>query len=132
MKKKRRLRLYVWTDFKTDWTSGLAFAIASSEEDARTQLIAAGVYSSSNAASWGDLTVHPLNKRVARYVYGWRLTMKGKTQCKERVLKVPCTFPIDRTSHARGARPETFYKQQRQNLANNKPLEVPPSQIFTK
>lgn len=50
----------------------------------------------------------------------------------ERALKVPCIFPIDKKNHAKGARPDSFYKQQRKNLANNKALEVPPSEIFTK
>ena len=33
------LKLYVWEDFCSDWTPGLAFAIANSEEEAK-QMVA--------------------------------------------------------------------------------------------
>lgn len=33
------LKLYVWEEFCTDYSPGLAFAIAKSEEDAKKQII---------------------------------------------------------------------------------------------
>lgn len=32
---RKKLRLYVWEEFRCDYTCGLAFAIASSEEEAQ-------------------------------------------------------------------------------------------------
>lgn len=61
------LRLYVWTGFKRDFSDGLAFAIADSEEDARRQ-IKDKMGCSDN--DWGELSVHPLNRRTCEGVYG--------------------------------------------------------------
>ena len=67
VKRKSQLRLFVWTDFSPDYTSGLAFAIARDEADARKQVIDGLGY---NPTAWGDLTIHPLNKRTAYSVSG--------------------------------------------------------------
>ena len=64
---KGKLRLFVWTHFSPDYTSGLAFAIACDEADARKMIQAEPGYSPSD---WGDLTIHPLHQRIARSVSG--------------------------------------------------------------
>lgn len=62
MKKK----LFVWTDFCPDYTSGLAFAVAKDEDEART--LVKDVHG--EPYQWGDLTVYPLNKSIAFAVSG--------------------------------------------------------------
>ena len=64
---KDKLRLFVWTDFSPDYTSGIAFAIAHDETDAREQI---AEYHGYNPSDWGDLEIHPLNTRIARAVSG--------------------------------------------------------------
>lgn len=66
--KKNKLELYVWTGFQPDWTDGLAFAIASSEAEAK-QLVCER-YGWGTPSVWGDLTIHPLNKKTAECVSG--------------------------------------------------------------
>lgn len=61
------LRLFVWTDFSPDYTSGLAFAIAKDETDARKQITKQRGY---EVYTWGDLKIYPLTKRIARCVSG--------------------------------------------------------------
>ena len=64
---KKKLKLFIWTDFCPDWTSGLAFAIAADEEEAR------GLISQECGGApvaWGNLEVRELDYRVARYVRG--------------------------------------------------------------
>jgi hypothetical protein len=63
----KTLKLYVWTGFSPDYTSGLAFAIARNEEDAREQIIKEMVYEPS---TWGTLTIHRLDRRTAHAVSG--------------------------------------------------------------
>lgn len=62
-----KLRLFVWTDFCPDYTSGLAFAIAKDETDARKMIEKERGYT---VYTWGDLTIYPLTKRIARSVSG--------------------------------------------------------------
>ena len=62
-----KLRLFVWTGFCPDYTSGLAFAIAKDETDARKQIEKDRGYT---VYTWGDLTIYPLTKRIARSVAG--------------------------------------------------------------
>ena len=62
-----KLRLFVWTGFSPDYTSGLAFAIAKDETDARKQIEKERGYT---VYTWGDLTIYPLTKRIARSVAG--------------------------------------------------------------
>ena len=64
---KSKLKLYVWTDFCPDYTSGLAFAIAKDETDARKQIQDMRGY---EVYQWGDLTIHPLTRRFAQCVDG--------------------------------------------------------------
>ena len=64
---KNRLKLFIWTGFCPDYTSGLAFAIAKDETDARKLIEkerGLDVY------DWGDLEVKPLSRRIARSVAG--------------------------------------------------------------
>ena len=67
---KSKLKLFVWTDFNPDWTSGLAFAIAKDEKEARKMIIK--LYSQGNHEpyNWGTLTIHPLTKKICDYVSG--------------------------------------------------------------
>ena len=64
--KKKKLKLYVWEDFNPDWSSGLAFAIASSEKEAKDLILLDVV----EPAEWGKVTVHNLSKKIARSVSG--------------------------------------------------------------
>ena len=62
-----KLRLFVWNNFCPDYASGLAFAIARDEKDARKLIEkdrGMSVY------DWGDLRVYPLTKRHAESVNG--------------------------------------------------------------
>jgi hypothetical protein len=67
MKPKKKLKLYVWTGFAPDYTDGLAFAIASSEKDARKQI---EVDAGTKVSTWGTLTVRPLSRRFSGSVWG--------------------------------------------------------------
>lgn len=62
-----KLRLFVWTGFCPDYTDGLAFAIAKDEIDARKLIEKGRGYT---IYTWGDLTIYPLTKRIARSVAG--------------------------------------------------------------
>ncbi len=64
---KTKLKLYVWKDFCPDYTRGLAFAIAESEDDAMRQISEkAGRW----PYDWGAVEVFPINKPACAYVYG--------------------------------------------------------------
>lgn len=63
----RKLQLFVWDGFSPDYTDGLAFAIAYSEEEARQLIVEA--YGAS-PSDWGTLKVHPLNRHIAYAVCG--------------------------------------------------------------
>ena len=65
--KGARLKLFVWEDFCSDYTSGLAFAIAKNEAEAR-ELIAR--QHGNEPHIWGDLTAYPLTTRIAKFVCG--------------------------------------------------------------
>lgn len=66
-KNDTELKLFVWTDFAPDYTGGLAFAIAKTEEDARKMVI--GQYGI-NPSDWGDLHTLPLTRKVSFAVGG--------------------------------------------------------------
>ena len=66
-KRKNHLKLYVWTDFCPDYTSGLAVSIAKSKEDAEEQIIKSRGYA---VYEWGSLKVYPLTRRFATSVSG--------------------------------------------------------------
>jgi len=69
---KKKLKLFVWTEFCPDWTSGLAFAIAKDETEARRLVIEAY---DCEPSDWGKLEIRPLNKKTAECVSGggfWR------------------------------------------------------------
>lgn len=63
----KKLRLYVWEGFCPDYTSGLAFAIAENEGEARKLVQKRRGF---QVYEWGTLRVLPLTKRVARCVSG--------------------------------------------------------------
>ena len=62
-----KLRLFVWTGFSPDYTDGLAFAVAKDETEARKLVEKERGYT---VHTWGDLTIYPLTKRIARSVSG--------------------------------------------------------------
>lgn len=67
VRRKTRLKLFVWTGFSPDYTSGLAFAIAKDETEARKlieQDRGCGVY------TWGELKIYPLTRKIAKSVSG--------------------------------------------------------------
>lgn len=65
------LRLFVWNGFFPDYSGGLAFAIASSEAEARDLVLAGMPFSGGiGPDDWGDLEVLPLGSAVARHVTG--------------------------------------------------------------
>ena len=61
------MQLYVWTDFSPDYTSGLAFALAKSEDEARALIIHEYGFTPSD---WGTLKVHDLNTPFGQAVSG--------------------------------------------------------------
>lgn len=66
--KPKKLKLFIWTDFEPDYTSGLAFAIAASEGEARRLIIRQN--GGREPYCWGMLEVRRLDHRVARMVSG--------------------------------------------------------------
>jgi len=70
MKRKPPLKLFVWTDFAPDYTSGLAVAIARTEADARKQIQKQYGCGPGYPSNWGTLEIHPLTKRFAACVSG--------------------------------------------------------------
>lgn len=63
----KKYQLYVWEGFCPDYTDGLAFAVAKSEEEARKLI---EDYYGYTVYTWGSLSIHPLNKPVAFAVSG--------------------------------------------------------------
>jgi hypothetical protein len=66
-KRKSKLKLFVWTGFSPDYTDGLAFAIAKDETEARKLIETQRGY---EVYQWGELSVHPLTRKIARSVSG--------------------------------------------------------------
>lgn len=65
----QELKLFVWTDFCTDYTSGLAFAIATNEADAR-KLVEKDQGCIRKECNWGKLTIYPLTEQISFSVCG--------------------------------------------------------------
>jgi len=65
---KENLKMFVWEGFNPDYSGGLAFAIARTEEEARKKILEArhGI----DVSCWGSLRIHQLNKECAYYVNG--------------------------------------------------------------
>lgn len=64
---KNRLKLFIWTGFSPDYSSGLAFAIAKDEMEAK---ILVEEKRGCEIYDWGTLEIRPINRRVARSVSG--------------------------------------------------------------
>ncbi len=62
-----RFKLFIWSGFCSDYTGGLAFAIAKDEADARKQIEKERGY---DIYDWGQLEIKPLSRRIARFVSG--------------------------------------------------------------
>lgn len=62
-----KLQLYIWTEFSPDYTSGLAFAIAENEAEAKKLIEEDLTY---EPYQWGELEVRPINQKVGRAVSG--------------------------------------------------------------
>jgi hypothetical protein len=67
VRRKARLKLFVFTEFCPDYTSGLAFAIAKDETEARKLIEKDRDFS---VYEWGTLTIYPLTKKIAKSVSG--------------------------------------------------------------
>ena len=67
---KNKLKLYIWDDFCSDYTSGLAFAIAETESEARELVrVACGDKTGYDSSEWGDVKVKEISK-CAHFVTG--------------------------------------------------------------
>ena len=64
---RNKLKLFVWMNFSPDYTGGMAFAIAEDEIEARRLIEAFRGY---DVSDWGELSVYPLSKKIARAVNG--------------------------------------------------------------
>ena len=64
---KSKLKLFVWHDYCTDYTAGLAVAIAKDVAEAKELIINDMGF---DADDWGDLTIYPVNKKMATSVCG--------------------------------------------------------------
>jgi hypothetical protein len=64
---KRKLKIYVWTGFCPDYTSGLAVALASDETEARELVTKTHGY---EPYYWGTLEVHSISEPFAASVAG--------------------------------------------------------------
>jgi len=61
------MKLFIWTEFSPDYSSGLAFAIAKDQKEAMEMIEKEhGV----EVSDWGILEVRPLTRKVARAVSG--------------------------------------------------------------
>jgi len=63
--KRNKFKLYVWTDFNPDYTSGLAVALARNRKEAEK-----AIESKTSVYDWGDLEVFPVTKKMAESVNG--------------------------------------------------------------
>jgi hypothetical protein len=64
---KNKLQLYVWEGFSPDYTSGLAFAIAESLEEAQEIIKKEMTY---DPCIWGELSVHSVKESFGKAVAG--------------------------------------------------------------
>lgn len=64
--RKTKLKLFVWTDFCPDYTSGLAVALAPNTETAMKMIKEQRGYE----PTWGELHVHNVNDQTAYSVAG--------------------------------------------------------------
>ena len=64
----KKLKLFVWTEFCTDYTDGLAFALAEDETEARKLVIEEHGYDPGD--SWGVLEVRCVDDKFAGSVSG--------------------------------------------------------------
>lgn len=62
----KNAKLFIWTNFCSDYTEGLAFAIARNESEARKMIKKEHSY----VFDWGKLEIRDVNVRVARAVSG--------------------------------------------------------------
>tara|TARA_R110000764_G_scaffold229878_1_gene320884 strand:+ start:266 stop:481 length:216 start_codon:yes stop_codon:yes gene_type:complete len=63
------LKLYIWDEFYSDFTDGMAVAIASSLEEAKA-LVGKDTYGPYNLKNWGDYYTVPLNSPFAVSLMG--------------------------------------------------------------
>ena len=61
------LRVYVWPWWAPDWTNGLAFAVACSENEAREMIIKENTF---DPPTWGPCQVFDIVEKPAFCVYG--------------------------------------------------------------
>jgi len=65
-----KLKLFVWTDFSPDYTSGLAFAIAKDEASAKREVRKVYPWMADDRLDGWDLTVHPMTRPISFAVSG--------------------------------------------------------------
>ena len=63
----KNAKLFIWTNFATDYSGGLAFAVAKDVEQARAMVVEDCGYDPSD---WGDLEIRDPNVKVVRHVSG--------------------------------------------------------------
>jgi len=61
------MKLYVWDAFSPDWSDGLAFALADSEEDAKQMI---EEFKGRPVDEWGTVKVYDLTEKVCYFVHG--------------------------------------------------------------
>jgi hypothetical protein len=81
MKIKKKLKLFVWIGFCPDYTSGLAFALASSEAKARALVEKEYGIGHGYPREWGTLAVYPVGKQIAFCVSGGAFPGASRLGC---------------------------------------------------
>ena len=66
----KKLRLYIWTEFCPDWSDGIAFAVAESENEARAMIIKNLGFDPANSEGWGNLRIVKTNVKLAYAICG--------------------------------------------------------------
>ena len=64
---KRKLKLFVFTEYCSDYTDGLAFAIAYDVEEAKKLI---NKHKGFESWEWGNVHVHRLDRKIAYAVCG--------------------------------------------------------------
>ncbi len=64
---KNKFKLFVWTDFCPDYTSGMAVALAHDETKARKLVVKEY---SGEPYQWGELHIYPVTKTFAQCISG--------------------------------------------------------------
>lgn len=66
----RKLKLYVWENVLADWTAGMAVALAYSPEDAKEQLMKAGLKHTWDGVKLDGVSPVEVEKPAGFFCYG--------------------------------------------------------------